>query len=225
MRVTVRPGFGSNDVNELIERLRRSGVLDEPSLRKGIEQYTELQRSLINTPDVTKATDFQKKFRSFYRVRRGPAWQIVFFEFMQKHRTTPPSFQETLMALMAQEHHCEASFASKLVATLNPQCPVLDSLVLRVMRTHLGDHGSSEGKWTLLRQGSLESRIERALIVYGCLTAAVDDILGAADFTKLIKLFDISYGQYPLTATKKLDLMLWRYGAMLLKKKGEVLRR
>jgi hypothetical protein len=61
--------------------------------------------------------------------------------------------------------------------------------------------------------------------VYGCLTAAVDDILGAADFTKLIKLFDISYGQYPLTATKKLDLMLWRYGAMLLKKKGEVLRR
>jgi hypothetical protein len=104
---------------------------------------------------------------------------------------------------MAQEHHCEASFASKLVATLNPQCPVLDSLVLRVMRTHLGDHGSSEGKWTLLRQGSLESRIERALIVYGCLTAAVDDILGAADFTKLIKLFDISYGQYPLTATKK----------------------
>jgi hypothetical protein len=209
----VRPSFALNDVNELIERLLQSRVVDDPGLRKGIEQYTEIQRTLINTPDVTKATGFQKKFRSFYRVRRGPAWQRVFFEFMQKHRTAPPpSFQETLEALAAQGHRCEASFSSKLVATLDPRRPVLDSLVLRVMRRHLGDRGSGEIKWTLLRTGSLESRIERALIVYDCLTAAMGDILGAAAFSRLIELFDRSYGQYSLTPTKKLDLMLWRYG-------------
>jgi hypothetical protein len=49
----------------------------------------------------------------------------------------------------------------------------------------------------------------------------VADILGASGFAKLIELFDKSYGQYPLTATKKLDLMLWRYGEMLLNEKAE----
>jgi hypothetical protein len=42
-----------NDVNELIELLRRSSVLDDPSLRKGIERYSGLQRNLENTKDVT----------------------------------------------------------------------------------------------------------------------------------------------------------------------------
>jgi hypothetical protein len=172
---------------------------------------------LVNTPDVTTSPDFQRKFRSFYQVRRDAAWQHLFFEYMQQHRMTPPSFQETLMALAAQEKHCEASFSSKLLATLNPEFPILDSRVLRVMRTHLGGRGNGKGKWTLLHGGTLESRHERAVAVYNCLTATVKDILGASGFARLIELFDKSYEQYLLTATKKLDLMLWRYGALLLK--------
>jgi hypothetical protein len=85
------------------------------------------------------------------------------------------------------------------------------------MRTHLADRGSGQGEWALLRTGILESRLERAAVVYTCLTATMRDMLGAAGVVRLIKLFDTSYAQYSLTDTKKLDLMLWRYGAMLLK--------
>lgn len=206
-----------NTVNGLIELLRRSGVLDDPSLRRGIEQYSALQRGLLNTADVTTAPDFQSKFLSFYRVRRDAVWQRSFFGLMQQLRTAQPSFRKTLTALASQVQRCEASFASKLTATLNPELPVLDSLVLRVMRTHLVDRGSGEGKWSLLRTGTLESRLERAIIVYNCLTATVGAIRGAAGFVGLIEQFDKSYAQDSLTETKKLDLMLWRYGAMLLK--------
>ncbi len=51
-----------NDVHDLIELLLKRGVLDDPSLRKGIEQYSVLQRDLHNTRDVTDAPDFQKSF-------------------------------------------------------------------------------------------------------------------------------------------------------------------
>ena len=128
-----------SDVSDLIELLRIGGVLDDPSLRKGIEQYSALQRDLRSSPDVVNDLNFQKTFRSFYQVRRNAAWQRVFFEFMQQRRTAPPCFQETLMALADQLQRCEASFASKLAATLHPELPVLDSLVLRVMARHLGD--------------------------------------------------------------------------------------
>ena len=206
-----------SDVSDLIELLRISDVLDDPSLRKGIEQYSVLQRDLENTTDVTKDPVFQKKFCLFYRVRRNAAWRRVFFEFMQQRRTAQPSFQETLKALAEQLQRCEASFASKLAATLNPELPVLDSLVLRVMARHLGGRGNGQGNWTLLRTGTLESRLARAVIVYNCLADTVCGIRGAAGFSRLIGLFDKSFGQYPLTAAKKLDLMLWRYGAMSLK--------
>ena len=51
-----------SDVSDLIELLRISGVLDDPSLRKGIEQYGVLQRDLGNATDVIKDLIFQKKF-------------------------------------------------------------------------------------------------------------------------------------------------------------------
>jgi hypothetical protein len=206
-----------SDVSDLIELLPISGVLDDPSLRKGIEQYSVLQRDLENTTDVTKDPVFQKKFCLFYRVRRNAAWRRFFFEFMQQRRTAQPSFQETLKALADQLQRCEASFASKLAATLNRELPVLDSLVLRVMARHLGGRGNGQGNWTLLRTGTLKSRLGRAVVVYKCLAATVEDIRGAVEFARLIKVFDNSYKQHSLTETKKLDLMLWRYGAMLSK--------
>jgi hypothetical protein len=199
----------ANDVTKLITTLRASGVLDDPSLRKGIAKYSALQRNLQTTPDVTQAPDFQRQFRSFYRVRRGVAWQWVFFEFMQQHRRSAPDFRRSLLALADQTHRCEASFASKLAATLNPDLPVLDALVLAVMRAHL------PGEWTLLRTGTLDSRLGRAVEVYGRLTDAVRRIIATDAGAELLKLFDRQYAQHAFTNTKKLDFMLWRYGATM----------
>lgn len=197
----------ANDVTKLITRLRASGVLDDPSLRNGIAQYSAIQRDLQTTPDVTQAPDFQRQFRAFYRVRRNAAWQRVFFEFMQQHRRSAPDFRQSLLALADQTHRCEASFASKLAATLNPDLPVLDALVLAVMLAHL------PGEWTLLRTGTLDRRLARAVEVHDCLTDAVRRIIATDAGTELLKLFDRQYAQHAFTNTKKLDLMLWRYEA------------
>lgn len=137
------------------------------------------------------------------------SWQWVFFEFMQQHRRSAPDFRRSLLALADQTHRCEASFASKLAATLNLDLPVLDALVLAVMRAHL------PGEWTLLRTGTLDSRLGRAVEVYGRLTDAVRRIIATDAGAELLKLFDRQYAQHAFTNTKKLDFMLWRYGATM----------
>jgi hypothetical protein len=43
------------------------------------------------------------------------------------------------------------------------------------------------------------------------------DTLGATGFVRPMKMFGKSYAQYSPTDARKLDLMLWRYGVMLLK--------
>lgn len=70
--------------------------------------------------------------------------------------------------------------------------------------------------------GTLESRLERAVAVFNCLTATVGAIVGAPGFASLIELFDKFYRQYSLTVTKKLDFMTWRYGATLTRIKPDV---
>jgi hypothetical protein len=92
---------------------------------------------------------------------------------------------------------------------LNPGLPVLDSQVLSVMRTQLPERGN----WRLLRAGSLGKRIDRAEEIYRSLRAVVSSIQAHPEFHQLVDSFDREHGKSKLTDTKKLDLLLWRYGA------------
>lgn len=207
-----------NGAINLVELLLKSGVIQAPKLAKGIEQYSAIQSDVSNVRNYALDTKFQDRFRAFYRLRGGPEWRRVFFEIMHLHRRTPLSFDEALGAMANRLRRCEASFSSKLVATLNPELPVVDALVLRVMRKHLMERGFDNGEWKLLRAGSLEIRLERAIKVYNCLVLTMARILEVPRCGELINLFDSSHPGHPLTNIKKLDLMLWCYGAGLPKR-------
>ena len=45
---------------------------------EGLQQYTWLQSRVGEMTDFEQDAEFRRRFNSFYRVRRDPAWQNAF---------------------------------------------------------------------------------------------------------------------------------------------------
>jgi hypothetical protein len=128
----------------LIER--RGAILKRleanlPDLRT----YAFLQDALHQT-NVASDKEYQRRFRGFYVVRRGSEWSEIFFGALERQkRSDEVTFPDVLRALFALISRVEGSFASKLVATINPKAPVLDSYVLANLGISLPSQYRPEG--------------------------------------------------------------------------------
>jgi hypothetical protein len=89
-----------------------------------------LQREL-HVRDVARDEEYPTRFGGFYRVRRGSAWRQAFFGTLQDARRRPAAIGEILERLHRATNRIEASFSNKLVATVDPSQPVIDSVVFR----------------------------------------------------------------------------------------------
>ncbi len=105
--------------------------LDEAAIEKalplaaaGLKTNCWLQAALAEA-DVAHHREFQTRFNAFYRVRRNPAWQSAFYGLLQENKSKRQSFADVLRALHAVTGRAEASFASKLVASVDPDMPVI----------------------------------------------------------------------------------------------------
>jgi hypothetical protein len=167
-------------------------------LNPGLSRYCWIQRR-VAVCDVTRDAEFQKRFNGFYRVRRGPAWRSSYYALMQSAKDEDVEFPEALDRLHRATGMVEASFASKLVATLDPSKPVIDSVVL----SHFG-----------LRLPHLHAIERQAKIVgiYRSLSAAHAELAASSVRCMIRDLFDERYPNTNLTPLKKLDLVLWQIG-------------
>ena len=107
-----------------------------PKVAKGLEKYLWLQAELRHR-NVSADREFQRRFNGFYRVRRNSEWQRTFFRMLERGKTSGPTLEKTLRTLHATTGRIEASFASKLVATIDTSQPVIDSVVLAHMHLRL----------------------------------------------------------------------------------------
>src|SRR5688572_6861082 len=101
-----------------------------PRVAVGLTKYEWLQEQ-FPIRNVSKDAEYQKRFGGFYRVRRNSDWRCAFFQTLEQAKSSPVSFGEALRALYAATGRVEASFASKLIATLDPEQPVIDSVVFK----------------------------------------------------------------------------------------------
>lgn len=101
-----------------------------PRVAKGLQQYVSLQ-AMREVSDLQSEPLFRRQFNHFYRVRRNKEWQDKFYELLENFKGTAVGFPDVFDALYRMTGRHEASFASKLLATLNPDMPVIDSIVLR----------------------------------------------------------------------------------------------
>ena len=173
----------------------------------GLTAYKKvLDKSNINS------SGYQKNFTNYYRVRRDSSWLKKFYDFLEKNKdNTSITFEEILKELSSWEHKIkqskknpdgigttiEASFASKLLSTINPNYPIWDSQVVRALNITLED----------------DNKINAYVKAYGELTEGIKKFIDSDDGKKAIQLFDKQFPNYTwISNYKKIDFYLWNIG-------------
>ena len=163
---------------------------------RGLSKYLRLQ-SLVQLCDVSTTEEFQRLFSGFYRVRRDSPWKLEYFKLMEASKLSGIDFPEAIQEINHRCGRIEASFASKLVATLDPSKPVIDKFVLAYFGMHLPRWGS-------------QGRESKTVDLYYELCAKYVDLIESTTGKVIRKNFDLRYPDSPLSELKKVDLVLWQ---------------
>jgi len=163
-----------------------------------LDDYLAIQDRMRRV-DVTADEDFQKLFARFYRLRLsgGAEHRAEYFSLLESAKTRPLSFQDALFQLHERIGQWHASFASKLVATLDPHVPPLDSVVLGHLGIRLPYHGAA-------------NRGERIVEAYQGFLQKMEALLEAPSGPLVV---DNLAGAFPcarVTPMKWLDFALWQ---------------
>jgi hypothetical protein len=167
-----------------------------PKVAKGLQQYVWLQANR-DASDLRSDPLFKRQFNHFYRVRHNKEWQDKFYELLENFKGTAVGFPDVFDALYRMTGRYEASFASKLLATLNPDMPVIDSIALRNLQLRLPPARSKD-------------RVSRIHQLHAELLACFTAYLATEDGKHLVTRFREMYAAIDISEIKMLDLVLWQ---------------
>jgi hypothetical protein len=167
-----------------------------PLIAPGLKTYVWLQAHR-DANDLRTDLEYRRHFNSFYRIRRGKEWQDKFYDLFQSKKREIVSFPEVLRALHQATGRYEASFASKLVATIRTEMPVIDSIVLRNLNLRLPGYKSRDRA----------ARIEQ---LHETLASWFHTFVTTETGSYLVKRFREEYPAAKISKVKMLDLVLWR---------------
>jgi hypothetical protein len=131
------------------------------------------------------------------RVRRDSRWRLEYFKLMEASKLNGTDFPEALREINRRCGRVEASFASKLVATLDPSKPVIDRFVLEYFKMRLPRWGS-------------QNREQKTIDLYVELCDSYRDFINGPTGNHIRELFDLRYPHLELSELKKVDLVLWQ---------------
>jgi hypothetical protein len=179
-----------------------------PKLEKWLKQYICLQYKFNELENFHNDKNFRREYNHFYRVRRNAVWQNVFYELMARAKKERLQFPVILYDLQQATSRYEASFASKLFATLNPSAPIIDSVVLK----NLG---------LRLPHASVRDRAAKIVEIHQKLERLFADFLTTNNGKYLVRNFRSTYPNSSVTEEKMLDLVLWQTRDQNLHAKGK----
>lgn len=168
-------------------------------INPGLKKYLII-REMMNEPMFYNNPEFRKKYIGFYRMRRGTEFQNIYFELFSEANNDSFDFINILNKIYNQTNRYEASFASKLVATVNDNKPVIDSKVLKNTGLHLA-------------YSQKLNRINSILEVYNTLESMMKSFLKEPMGVYLVESFDAFFPDARnIDSIKKLDFVLWQTG-------------
>lgn len=109
---------------------RQEGLLEALERRRSdLDRYARTIGELHLT-NVASDESYQRLFNGLYGVRRNKPWRSAYYNiFENRKRDTEISFRSVLLSIFEETGRVEASFASKLVATIDPTRAIYDSVV------------------------------------------------------------------------------------------------
>lgn len=162
--------------------------------KKAMHRYADI----MAMADDPGSAVFQKRYCGFYRVRRNAAWRSEYFRLMETlQQQGNASFAEILQQLYQSAGQVEASFSSKLLATLNDDMPIWDSMVLTALQLRLTGSRASE-------------RLANAVILYDQICRWYQAFLQTETAKDWVRRFDCEFPEFAsFSRTKKTDYILW----------------
>jgi len=162
----------------------------------GLDRYAGIMKT-VQTTDVSKDGEFQRRFNSFYKVRKNAAWRSHYYSVFERAKHETMLYEDILEALYDGTGFVESSFASKLLATLDDGCPIIDQYVLK--NTGLQIIGTGK-----------QARLDSTIRTFYDLCDWYDDYLETDEARRNIACFDRILPDYAwISNIKKIDYLLW----------------
>jgi len=162
----------------------------------GLEKYAYIMKN-FQSINISKDECFQKTYNSFYKVRRDADWRKIYYNLFENLKTKQISFEDVITYLYKKTGNVEASFSSKMLATIFPEKPIWDHHVLK----NLG---------FCIKTGDCRERLRESVSIYTGIEDWYKDYLDTNNALKSIRCFDNYLPAYSwISNTKKIDFLLW----------------
>ena len=164
----------------------------------GFDKY-KMSIEHVRKVDVSADLDFQRTYNGFYRIRRNAEWRAAYYGIFEEIKNSSPTFEQIIRTLYRDTGNIEASFSSKMLATIRPEMPILDQFVLTF--------------FNLIIEGyTPEERINSAMEVYRKIVEEESKMLKDPTVKKEVKQFKEYFMDYKISDVKALDYMIWGQG-------------
>ena len=162
----------------------------------GLDEYRVIMEQ-VRKVDVSKNREFQKAFDYFYKVRRDAEWRKIYFNLFEKMKSGPVCFSDILTEMYEKTGRVEASFSSKMLATIDSNQPIWDQNVLNNLRLRLS---ADSGK----------KHLQEAIGIYAEIEKWYQGFLPTDNAMECVAIFNDFLPDYRwISDVKKIDCLLW----------------
>ena len=169
-----------------------------PQIQSGIDKYIKVINHL-HLCDVSKSMDYQKLYNGYYRMRqRKQDYYQIYFEYLEANKNKDINFVDVLTYINTATGRFEPSFASKLLATIDTDSPVWDSVVLKNLSI-------------IPPRSCQKDRMYATVKTYMTLLEWYGNYFKTQNAVDVLNLFNSIYPQFAqsVTAVKKVEFALW----------------
>jgi len=163
----------------------------------GLQKYLNIM-SMLNNVDVSEDLEFQTKYNGFYRMRQRKAeFYEEYYNYLEANKSKRVSFDEVLTHFYNKFNRIEASFCSKLAATIDTNLPIWDVFVPQKL-----------GLKKLPQY--CKDRLEKTIGLYTNMQKWYSNFMATGDGKNIIAMFNRKYPDVAVSDIKKVDLALWQ---------------
>lgn len=87
------------------------------------DKYKQIME-MVQKTDVSSDSGFRSTFNAFYRMRRNAEWKKVYYDLFEIAKGSNLSFEYIIRTMYEVTGNIEASFSSKILATINADMPI-----------------------------------------------------------------------------------------------------
>ena len=157
----------------------------------GLDRYASIMEGDPASPV------FQRAFNGYYRIRRNEEWRKHYYDLFVNAKNAHYSFEHIISELYKRTGNVEASFSSKMLATIDSSKPIWDQYVLQNLGLEL------TGKTQI-------EKLENAVTIYNRIVAWYTEYLKSSAAQENINVFDQILPEYAwISNVKKIDCLLW----------------